>query len=49
VKLLLGGYVIHNINKNINKKLAEKQLKIPIEISELGDDTSKILSATTLG
>jgi hypothetical protein len=48
MKLLLGGYVIHNVNKNVNKKLADKQLKIPIEISELGDDP-KILNPTTIG
>jgi hypothetical protein len=49
MKLLLGGYVIHNVNRNVNKKLADKQLKSPVEISELGDDISKILSATTIG
>jgi hypothetical protein len=48
IKLLLGGYVIHNVNKNVNKNLADKQLKFPIEISELGDDP-KILNTTTIG
>jgi len=48
MKLLLGGYVIHNVNKNINKNLADKQLRCPVEISELGNDP-KILNATTIG
>jgi hypothetical protein len=48
MKLLLGSYVIHNMNKNINKSLADRQLKYPIEISELGNDP-KVLTATTIG
>jgi hypothetical protein len=36
------------VNKNVNKNLADKQLKFPIEISELGDDP-KILNTTTIG
>jgi hypothetical protein len=49
MKLLLDGYVIHNVDKSKNKVLASKQLQYPIERAEFGDDIYKFINMQTIG
>jgi Trp repressor protein len=49
VKLLLDGYIIHIIDRKVDKSLASKQYKFPIKVSEISGNISTVLTAKTIG
>jgi hypothetical protein len=48
-KLLFDGYIIHNIDKNINRTMANRQSRRPIKVSEVSGNIFEILCITTIG